>query len=156
MRLIYAVLFLLCVGCAGGPTTLSGAPSFAWPVKNGKLTQTFKNHPRKHDGIDIGGQRNTRIYAAEAGRVIYTGHDFNGYGKLIIIEHAGDTWASFYAHLNGFKVREGQRVFKGQLIGLMGRTGRATGVHLHFEIRHRLRPVNPLVFLGPAQYLSAR
>ncbi len=155
MRIGVILLFLIFTGCSSSPSSISGAPYFSWPVKGGKITQKFKGGRGKHDGLDISGGRNTPIYAAESGRVLYAGRDFNGYGNLIIIEHKGDTWASFYAHLNGFKVKEGQRVFKGQPIGLMGRTGRATGVHLHFEIRYNLRPVNPLSFLGKTSYLSS-
>lgn len=125
-----------------------------WPVRGGKISQKFKNGRKKHDGIDITGKKNTPILAAESGKVIYAGKGFTGYGKLIIIEHRGDTWASFYGHLNGFKVREGQKVYKGQQIGYMGRTGRASGVHLHFEIRYNLRPVNPLNFLNSGQMLT--
>ncbi len=156
MRLLVPIIFFILAGCSSAPSAISGAPYFAWPVKDGRVTQTFKGGRHKHDGVDIAGKKNTIIYAAESGKVIYTGRDFNGYGKLVIIEHKGDTWASFYAHLNRFKVREGQRVFKGQPIGLMGRTGRATGVHLHFEIRYNLRPIDPLNLLGPTSYITAK
>ncbi len=138
------------IGC-GTPSKnfLTSPPLFIWPVKTRgkKVTQKFKVI-RKHEGIDISGSKNTPVYAAANGRVIYTGQRFSGYGKLIIIEHQGDKWASFYAHLNKFKVREGQKVKAGQLIGLMGNTGRSSGIHLHFEIRHNLKPVNPLPLLN--------
>ncbi len=152
--LLPALLSLLLSACASSGGFISGAPAFIWPVQKGRITQKFKTRSKKHDGLDISGRKNTPILAAESGRVLYVGREFNGYGKLIIVEHQGDRWASFYAHLNGFRVREGQRVFKGQTIGYMGRTGRATGVHLHFEIRHNLRPVNPLNLLGPQSLLS--
>lgn len=154
--LLLASLTLLISGCSSSGGMISGAPYFAWPVKKGRITQKFKSRSRKHDGIDISGRKNTAILAAESGKVIYAGNGFNGYGKLVIIEHRGDTWASFYGHLNGFKVRQGQRVYKGQQIGLMGKTGRASGVHLHFEIRYNLRPVNPLNLLGAKSYLTKR
>ena len=134
---------------------MTGSPSFFWPVRGGKITQGFKQRSNRHDGLDIAGRKNSPIYAAESGKVIYAGRDFNGYGKLMIIEHAGDTWATFYGHLNSFQVSEGSRVVKGQRIASMGRTGRASGVHLHFEIRYKLRPVNPLQYLGSRQYLSS-
>lgn len=157
-KIILSLSGLLLAACSSQPMSgpISGAPRFHWPVKKGRISQSFKHGSNRHDGLDIAGKKNAPIYAAESGKVIYAGRDFSGYGNLVIIEHRGDTWASFYAHLNGFKVREGQNVSRGQMIGLMGRTGRATGVHLHFEIRYKLRPVNPANFMGPSSYLSSR
>jgi len=57
-------------------------------------------------------------------------------------------WASFYAHLNSFKVTEGQWIQKGDQLGSMGKTGRATGIHLHFEVRYNKRPIDPNVVLN--------
>ena len=143
-----ALIGLFLSSCASTPAPIYGSPQFNWPVRKGRITQGFKKGSGKHQGLDIAGARNTPIYAAAQGRVLYVGQGFTGYGKLIIIEHDGDRWASFYAHLNDFKVREGSFVKKGQLIGLMGRTGRASGVHLHFEIRHNLRPIDPRPFMA--------
>ena len=155
--LLSSVLLLLLSACSSTPRYHSGrTPYFIWPVKRGVLTQKFKSHSRKHQGIDIAAEKNTPIYATESGRVIYAGKEFNGYGKLIIIEHAGDTWASFYAHLNSFKVSEGERIKKGQVIGFMGKTGRASGVHLHFELRYKLQAVNPLNYLTKSSLLTRR
>lgn len=156
-KIVRGLLFLCFVsGCSSSPSYHGSAPYFSWPVKTGRISQKFKPSIDRHDGLDIAGAYNTPIYAAESGKVIYAGHDFTGYGKLLIIEHQGDTWATFYAHLSGFKVREGDRVRKGQKVALMGRTGRATGVHLHFEIRHNLHPVNPLHYLSQTRILSSR
>lgn len=158
MRVLGAFSFLILLSsCSSTSSVSSGALQFSWPVKSrGTITQKFKSGSRKHDGLDIAASKNTPILAAESGKILYAGRDFSGYGNLIIIEHRGDAWASFYAHLNGFKVREGQRVYRGQVIGLMGKSGRATGVHLHFELRHNLRPVNPLNFLSTQQLLTSR
>ena len=84
--------------------------------------------------------------AAERGTVIYTGRGFHGYGNLIVIEHNNE-WATLYSHLNSITVKEGETVERGTKIGTMGRTGHATGVHLHFEIRRNRQPVNPLAYL---------
>lgn len=149
-RLIKLLIFLLFSGCATTPP-LSSGPEFIWPVRSGKLSQHFKPGGKRHDGIDISGPRGTGIFAAASGRVIYAGRDFSGYGNLIIIEHGSDQWATFYAHLDAFRVRQGQTVSKGQLIGLMGRTGRATGVHLHFEVRYNLRPTDPMPLIQRSQ-----
>lgn len=103
---------------------------------------------RSHWGLDLANRKGTPILASESGIVIYAGQGFRGYGKLIVIEH-DDTWATLYSHLHRINVKEGQAVKRGQKIGTMGRTGRATGVHLHFEIRHKKQPVNPLAYLPP-------
>jgi murein DD-endopeptidase MepM/ murein hydrolase activator NlpD len=81
-----------------------------------------------------------------SGTVIYTGREFKGYGKMVLIE-SGEGWATLYAHFDKILVSEGQRIHKGEVIGAMGRTGRATGVHLHFEIRKNRGPVDPLPLL---------
>ncbi len=79
--------------------------------------------------------------AAANGVVSYAGYR-GGYGNLIIIEH-GYGFTTYYAHLSRINVREGQSVTKGQMIGRMGSTGRATGPHLHYEVRVGGNPVNP-------------
>jgi murein DD-endopeptidase MepM/ murein hydrolase activator NlpD len=148
--LFYFLMLTSLIACSSTPTPkgLSGrSPQFIWPVTKGTITRGFKHGGKKHEGLDIAGQLNSPVHAAESGRVVYGGNEFNGYGNLIIIEHDGDRWATFYAHLNHIKVREGQYVQKGDLIGLMGKTGRATGVHLHFEIRHRLHAIDPRPYL---------
>ena len=154
MRLILASLSILAlVGCSSSPAPVS-SPDFMWPVEKVRLTQKFKNSGKRHLGIDLGAYKNAPIYAAADGVVIYVGRDFSGFGKLIIIEHQGDRWATFYAHLNKFNVKEGQRVRKGKMIGKMGNTGRSTGVHLHFEIRYNRTPVDPLLFLPKEVFLT--
>jgi murein DD-endopeptidase MepM/ murein hydrolase activator NlpD len=121
--------------------------AFDWPVDDARLTQAFDaSKKRPHWGIDIANQKGTPILASERGYVIYTGRQFHGYGNLIVIEHSTE-WATLYAHLSSIDVKEGQFVKQGEPIGKMGRTGRATGVHLHFEIRHNRQPVNPQAYL---------
>lgn len=127
---------------------------FHWPVAQVRITQSFApaKNPR-HKGIDIGGYKGMPIIAAKEGRVIYTGHAFHGYGNMVLIEHPGEM-ATLYAHLQRIKVRQGQTVNSGTLVGLMGRTGRATGVHLHFEVMHHRQPMDPLLFLKEPQFIS--
>lgn len=149
----------------GGPTvTWSGARQyerpdqpfqFDWPLDDARLSRGFATGGRRsHWGLDLANKKNTPILASERGVVIYTGRGFKGFGNLIVIEH-NEEWATLYGHLNKFTVKEGDIVKQGQKIGLMGRTGRATGVHLHFEIRHNRQPVNPLGYLpgglGPVE-----
>jgi murein DD-endopeptidase MepM/ murein hydrolase activator NlpD len=127
---------------------------FHWPVSQVHITQSFApaKNPR-HKGIDIGGFKGMPIMASKEGRVIYTGHAFRGYGNMVLIEHEGKM-ATLYAHLNRIKVRQGQNVKVGQTVGLMGRTGRATGVHLHFEVMYNRQPMDPLLFLNETQFIS--
>jgi len=122
---------------------------FDWPVREARLTQPFRLGPKRaHWGIDLANKKGTPILAAESGYVIYTGRGFRGYGNLIVIEHSPE-WATLYSHLDKIQVKEGAYVQRGQQIGTMGRTGRASGVHLHFEMRHNRQPVNPQAYLPP-------
>lgn len=124
-----------------------------WPVDEARMTRAFfASHARKkrpHWGLDLANHRGTPIMAAEKGTIIYTGKAFHGYGRLIVIEH-NQEWATMYAHLDKILVKEGQTVDKGEKIALMGRSGNARGVHLHFEVRHHRQPVNPLAYLPNA------
>lgn len=108
-----------------------------------RVSQRFKpkSNP-KHKGVDIAGKKGSPIFAVKQGRVIYQGQKFSGYGKMVMIKHPNGI-ATLYSHLNKIFVKAGQIVTGGQLIGTMGRTGRATGVHLHFEIMQNMEPVNP-------------
>ena len=127
--------------------------TFDWPVQQARFTRGFlPNKRRPHLGIDLAAPRGTPIMASQAGVVIYTGRDFKGYGNMILIEN-GYGWATLYAHLDKFFVREGSRVAQGDVIGAMGRTGRATGVHLHYEIRKNRGPVDPLPLLPAGREL---
>jgi murein DD-endopeptidase MepM/ murein hydrolase activator NlpD len=99
---------------------------------------------RFHAGIDIGCNTGTPIIAAADGEVIQAGY-MVGYGYAIIIYHGGG-FATFYGHMSGFAVSQGQKVKRGQIIGYAGSTGWATGPHLHFEVRINGEPKNPLNF----------
>lgn len=120
---------------------------FQWPVDQAKLSRGFLPNKRKpHLGIDLAAPKGTPILAAHDGVVIYTGRDFRGFGKMLMIE-GGKGWATLYAHFSKIIAREGQKVKQGEVIGLMGRTGHATGNHLHFEVRSERGPVDPLDYL---------
>ncbi len=129
------------------------APSgkFAWPVA-GRLISGFGNrmHPilgyvRFHSGIDLAAGYGTLVKAADGGQVVQAAYS-GGYGYSIIIYHGGG-FATLYAHLSSFNVSAGQMVQRGQVIGLVGSTGLATGPHLHFEVRINGAPQNPLAYL---------
>jgi len=117
-----------------------------WPV-NGKVTSGFGiRRGRVHEGIDISAKKGTPVKAAADGVVLYSGSELKGYGNLVILRHDNDL-ITVYAHNSKNKVKEGDRVKCGQVISLAGDTGRATGSHLHFEVRKGDKPRNPLLFL---------
>lgn len=127
--------------------TLESPGHFDWPVDSARMTRGFlPNKKRPHLGIDLAAARGTPILASRGGTVIYAGREFRGYGKMVLVE-SGDGWATLYAHFDKILVAEGQKVRQGEVIGAMGRTGRATGVHLHFEIRRNRGPIDPLPLL---------
>lgn len=124
----------------------SSGMNFDWPVEKARMSRGFLLGKRWHYGLDLAAPKGTPILSSAPGVVIYVGKGFSGYGKLIVVEH-DENWATLYSHLNKFSVKEGDRVTRGQKLGEMGRTGRASGVHLHFEIRYNRQPVNPLMYL---------
>lgn len=171
------LIFLFLIGCASyrgigefhGPGTFVTAPPASsphsrlgrsgpsakgpfrlqWPLKVVRINQNFHSaHNPRHEGVDLGGRFRTPIYAAHEGTVIYTGHGFHGYGNMVMIEY-NRHWATLYAHMNRILAKQGSYVHAGDEIGLMGRTGHATGVHLHFELIKDKQPVNPLLYLPP-------
>ncbi|MDO6563834.1 peptidoglycan DD-metalloendopeptidase family protein [Amphritea sp. 1_MG-2023] len=102
----------------------------------------------KHNGIDFKANIGTPVYATADGAVEYAGtHKSSGFGKLIILQHALG-FKTYYAHLSDVKIKSGTFVSKGQLIGLSGNTGRSTGPHLHYEVRHLFRPIDPKPFMA--------
>jgi murein DD-endopeptidase MepM/ murein hydrolase activator NlpD len=118
---------------------------FLWPLA-GKITSNFgRRGAIFHDGIDIAAPEGTPIRAIEHGQVLYSDR-LRGYGNLIIIRHSRG-FASVYAHNRRNRVREGQKVRRGEIIAEVGSTGRVTGPHLHFEIRKDNITRDPLYYL---------
>ena len=115
-----------------------------WPTK-GHVIEGFKRNDRRRRGINIGGRWGQPVLAAEAGKVVYVGSDLIGYGKLIIIKHNND-YLSTYGYNRKILVKEGERVARGQRIAEMGEDARGRAL-LHFEIRYRGSPVDPLAML---------
>ncbi len=107
-----------------------GLGQLLWPTSARRITQYFK---RKHTGMDIAGPIGTPIYAADDGVVVYSGWNSGGYGNMIIIDHGGGLYTR-YGHSTKLVARVGDRVKRGDVISLMGSTGRSTGPHLHFEV----------------------
>jgi murein DD-endopeptidase MepM/ murein hydrolase activator NlpD len=123
--------------------------NFVWPVR-GRITSPYgirvlNGRKEFHAGIDIGSPTGTNIVAAESGRVSYTGY-MRGFGNVIVLSHEGG-YSTVYGHNSVNLVKKGQYMKRGSVIGKVGRTGNATGSHLHFEIRLSGKPVNPLPYL---------
>jgi murein DD-endopeptidase MepM/ murein hydrolase activator NlpD len=100
-----------------------------------------------HAGMDIDGNRGDLVASPANGTVTIAGWE-GGYGNLIEIDH-GNGIKTRYGHLSGIGVQVGDTVKRGQLIGLIGSTGRSTGPHLHYEVRLNDKPINPRRFLPP-------
>lgn len=121
-------------------------PIRVWPLAGrGFLTQTVGSGRTTHPGIDIAIGVNTDVRAAGAGVILNAGVD-DVYGKFLVIDH-GDDYQTVYGHLNKLFVKQGDRVTMGQRIALSGSTGRSTGSHLHFEVRHNNQFLDPLRFV---------
>jgi len=118
---------------------------YAWPVHGLLVSRFGVRGDEHHDGIDIAAPEGTPVTAARPGKVIFAGEQ-RGYGRLAVVDHgAGE--ATVYAHCSEILVQAGDVVRTGQIIGKVGRTGRATGPHLHFEVRFHAQPRNPLFYL---------
>ena len=117
-----------------------------------KLTSPFgyRTHPttgewKFHNGVDLANDYGTPIYAVRSGTVTVATYG-STYGYYVTINH-GDGFSSLYAHMTTYKVKKGDYVEKGQLIGYMGSTGRSTGPHLHFSIFYNGSAVNPMNYI---------
>jgi murein DD-endopeptidase MepM/ murein hydrolase activator NlpD len=134
------------------PETALGALS--WPLR-GRITGRFgpRGERSSHRGIDIDGQGGDEIRAAAAGTVIRTGTR-GKYGRMVLLEH-GDSLVTLYAHVGNIKVEIGDRVERGDPIAEVGRSGNATGTHLHFEVQRHGQPVDPTRYLQPDGLLTA-
>ncbi|ETT52427.1 M23 family metallopeptidase [Paenibacillus sp. FSL H7-0350] len=130
------------------------ARAVMWPTGSKVITSSFgyRSDPFKgvsayHSGIDIAGNIGDAVYAALGG-VVTSAEQMGARGKYIIIKHDNglETW---YMHLNQMTVTPGERVGKGEQIGMLGSTGRSTGPHLHFQVVKQNKPVNPLNYVKP-------
>ncbi len=136
------------------PTSIKRMPpatvprlAFSWPLKKVQLTSEFgARGDGVHEGIDLKASTGTPVYAAQSGLVLHSGGQISGYGKMVVIRH-DHGWATVYAHNSKLYVRAGQKVSKGQKIALSGQTGRASGPHLHFEVRNGVTPYDPVSVL---------
>jgi murein DD-endopeptidase MepM/ murein hydrolase activator NlpD len=134
----------------GDWTELADAPSM-WPVEGrvassfGEREDPFNGEGAFHSGVDIDAPYGTPVRAAGDGLV--TGADLGaGYGRAVVLNHGHDV-RTLYGHLSAVAVVPGQHVTRGQVIGYVGQSGRATGPHLHYEVRLHNVPVNPYKYL---------
>ncbi|MGD2073848.1 MAG: peptidoglycan DD-metalloendopeptidase family protein [Gammaproteobacteria bacterium] len=130
------------------PSASDGHVFWSWPA-GGALIRGYHPDSAGKKGIYIGGKEGDPVRAAAAGKVVYSGSGLSGYGRLIIIKHNND-FLSAYAHNRKLIAREGQWVNKGEVIAHMGSSD-TDRTQLHFEIRKRGRPVDPLHFLPDRQ-----
>lgn len=120
----------------------------------------YRIHPiyktrKMHTGVDLTAPVGTKVYATGDGVVIKAGYSRGGYGKRVFIDH-GFGYKTIYAHLSEIDVKDGQKIKRGDVIGAVGNTGRSTAPHLHYEVRYKNKPVNPVNFyfndLTPEEY----
>jgi murein DD-endopeptidase MepM/ murein hydrolase activator NlpD len=133
--------------------TATGSGTLTLPVA-GPVTSPFgaRTSPTTgaqefHEGIDIGAAQGTPIRAAASGTVTFAGQ-MSGYGNVVILSHTGGLQTR-YAHQSAMSVTAGQTVAAGEVIGVVGATGEATGPHLHFEVRLNGVAVDPAPYLHP-------
>ncbi|MFQ6018865.1 MAG: peptidoglycan DD-metalloendopeptidase family protein [Kiloniellaceae bacterium] len=121
---------------------------FLWPVR-GKLIAGYgvRKGGWHNDGINIAAPRGAPVRAAENGVVAYAGNELRGFGNLLLIKHAGG-WVTAYAHNEGFLVKRGETVKRGQVIARIGSSGNVSRPQLHFEIRKGTRAIDPTRLLG--------
>lgn len=141
------------------PVVKSGAPSI-YPAFGeivdgfGMRPSPFTGEDEYHWGIDLANDPGTPIYATASGVILKTKYE-EGYGKFIRIDHQNG-YETLYGHMSSFKVREGDIVKKGQIIGYMGSTGKSTGPHVHYEVWAGGSKVNPADYLNLIEnYASA-
>jgi|TARA_B100000795_G_C22804699_1_gene444062 murein DD-endopeptidase MepM/ murein hydrolase activator NlpD len=125
------------------------------PIHNHNLIRTasgfgMRMHPvynvlKLHTGVDFTAKKGTDIFASGDGVVSNVKKSYTGYGQHVIIDH-GFGYKTLYAHMSAFKVRKGQKVKRGDVIGLVGNTGTSTGAHLHYEVIRDGRKIDPANF----------
>jgi murein DD-endopeptidase MepM/ murein hydrolase activator NlpD len=125
-------------------------PSFHWPVR-GQVVDRFgpKTDGQRNNGIDIAVPENTPIKAADDGVVIYSGNELKSFGNLVLVRHSND-YITAYAHAKELRVKRGDAIKGGEIIGMSGQTGNVDTPKFHFEIRKGSTPVDPMQLLHGA------
>ena len=134
------------------PFTAPNVQPSLWPVDGrllspfGARTDPFSGEGAFHTGVDISAITGTPVHAAADGIVVHAETEA-GYGRLVVIDHGGGL-QTYYAHLSRFFVQTGQTIRRGDVVGAVGSSGRATAPHLHYEVRIGGAPVNPYRYLA--------
>ena len=137
---------IILVGTAERPKT-APTGTYKIPTENYIISSNFgPRWGRLHSGVDMAAPGGTPIYATDGGEIIRASY-YSGYGNCIDIDH-GNGRVTRYGHCSRILVNVGDKVYQGQLIGLVGSTGNSTGNHLHFEIRFNDVPTDPRPYLG--------
>jgi murein DD-endopeptidase MepM/ murein hydrolase activator NlpD len=130
-----------------GITPVNMTPNIRFSSFFGARYDPFTMHRKAHTGVDFVGPLNTEIHATADGFVTLINQSRKGYGNEIVIDHKFGH-KTRYAHLNSILVKEGQKIERGQVIGLMGNTGKSTGTHLHYEVLYHDTPIDPFYFFA--------
>ncbi|MGI2295615.1 M23 family metallopeptidase [Paenibacillus sp. GXUN7292] len=146
-------------GTIGHSPQIIGSGEWAYPTSLdavitsgfGLRSDPFNSKSKMHNGVDLARSNSSMdypIYAVSEGEVTWAGYRDNGYGYYVTIDH-GDGVSTLYGHMKAgsLQVKTGDTVVPGQALGIMGTTGRSTGIHLHFEVRIDNGPVNPLMYI---------
>jgi len=128
-------------------TVVETNTQFRWPVR-GRIVSEFGSKPGggRNEGINLAVPEGTPVRAAAPGTVIYAGNELKGYGNLVLLRH-DDGWVSAYAHNSELKVKRGDSLRRGDVVGLAGATGSVTSPQVHFELRRGNKPVDPMRYL---------
>jgi len=119
----------------------------SWPITKGVIFRTFdQTTNRLHEGLSIGAPANTPIKSAQDGEIIFAAPGPSHLGQMVLIKHM-DPFVTIYGHLSEIKVKVGQRVKKGDVIGIVGTSGGAESPRVYFELRKDRMPVNPEPYL---------
>lgn len=162
-RLLVAIVMMILVSLfiIAGKHTVTKAEQFyaetadwIWPA-DGIITDIFGSRSGEHKGIDIADEPGTPVYSVDRG-VVTKSYYSDTYGNVVFIKH-NTGFETVYAHLSERKVKEGQSVEKGELIGLMGSTGESSGSHLHFEVHidswtvNKENSIDPFLIFGTSE-----
>jgi len=130
-----------------------------YPVATNRISSLFgrrvdpmNGESAYHEGIDLSGTPGSVVRATADGRVSERGYS-DSYGWYIMINH-GNNFTTMYAHNQKILAKWGEKVVRGQAISLLGNTGRSTGPHLHYEVRYKSHPINPIKYLNITKLLS--
>lgn len=135
------------------PDGIENRQQFIWPMEKLEISSAFGSRNNRHKGIDLRAQLGTEIYASADGVVHFSGNK-RGYGKVVILQHPNQI-KTLYAHNDRNLVQAGQRVQQGAVIATVGRTGNATGCHVHFEYIQAGNRLNPQSYIAPHWYAQA-